>query len=122
VPRGSLPEGIWKRDQASTGAANMTTSSPCRVPRGAFRRRTFDHVGQLVIGARAGAVELVEHGDQGFLGVVGQQAVDVGGEAGFPECILDPVRRLAESRCKSDQEFGVRRLAGAARKAVAFHG
>jgi hypothetical protein len=51
----------------------------------------FDHVGQFVVGARTAVIELVEHGDQGFLGVVGQQAIDVCGEAGFPEGILDPV-------------------------------
>ncbi len=82
----------------------------------------FDHVGQFVIGARTAVVQMVEHGDQGFLAVVGQQVVDMGCKAGFPPGILDPVRRLAEPRCKAGKKFGVRRLAGAARKAGAFHG
>jgi hypothetical protein len=37
----------------------------------------LDHVGQFVIGARASGIELVEHGDQGLFGVVGQQAIYV---------------------------------------------
>ena len=82
------PEGIWKRDQASNGTAIITV-----VGFGAARFCAgFDHVGQFVVGARATGVQLVEYRHQGFLAIAGQQAVYVGGQAGFPIGVLNPVR------------------------------
>ena len=52
----------------------------------------FDHVGQFVVGARAPGVQLVEYRYQRFLPVVGQQAVYVSCQAGFPTGVLNPVR------------------------------
>src|SRR5690606_2184142 len=78
-------------------------------------------VGEVVIRARVGAVEVVERGVEHFLVVVGQRLVDEGGELLLPVAVFDPAPGFGQAAREPDELFCGAAKAAAALEARSFH-